>query len=85
LKNKFQNFPNFFVETGKVSLGTSTWSFLNQINPWVMREYSCTFGKYHVNQTPKTSVIKFFSHNNFIKTRLWQAEGFLAFFKNSKA
>jgi hypothetical protein len=81
LKNKFQNFPNFFVENGKISLGTSTWSFLGQTNYWVMREDSCTFGKYDVNYTPETRVIKFLSHNSSTKTGLWQAEGFLAFLK----
>ncbi len=70
-------------KNGKVSLGTSTWSSLGQTNSWVMREDSCTFGKYHVNYTPETSVIKFLSHNSSTKTGLWQAEDFLAFLKNS--
>jgi hypothetical protein len=48
-------------------------------------EDSCTFGKYHVNYTRETSVIKFLSNNSSTKTGLWQAEGFLAFLKNSKA
>jgi hypothetical protein len=49
-----------------------------------MREDSCTFGKYHVNYTPETSVIKFLSHNSSTKTGLWEAKSFLAFLKNSK-
>jgi hypothetical protein len=49
-----------------------------------MREDSCTFGKYQVNYTPETSVIKFLSDNSSTKTGLWQAYGFLAFLKNSK-
>jgi hypothetical protein len=61
------------------------WSFLNQTNSWVMCEDSCTFGKYHVNYTPETSVIKFLINNSSTKTGLRQAEGFLAFLKNSKA
>ncbi len=79
-----KTFPISLWKNGKVSLGTSTWSFLGQTNSWVMREDSCTFGKYHVNYTPETSVIKFLSHNSSTKTGLWQAEGFLAFLKNSK-
>jgi len=46
-----KSFPISLWKNGKVSLGTSTWSFLGQTNSWVMREDSCTFGKYHVNYT----------------------------------
>jgi len=78
-------FPISLWKNDKVSLGTSTWSILNQTNSWVMHEDSCTSGKYHVDYTPETSFIKFLTHNSSTKTGLWQADGFLAFLKNSKA
>jgi hypothetical protein len=49
-----KTFPISLWKNGRVSLGTSTWSFLGQTNSWVMREDSCTFGKYQVNYTPET-------------------------------
>ncbi len=70
-------FPISLWKNGKVSLGISTWSFLNQTNTWVMREDSCTFGKYHVNYTLETIVTKFLSQNSCTKQDFGKLRAFL--------